>query len=436
MKKNELLRLTAVDYTHDGLAVCKTEGFVVFVKGLLIDEMAEVRILKVLARHAFGKVEKLVSRSVERVEPRCPLANSCGGCQLQHMSAKHQSEFKMKQVQNQFAHHLNFHEVEDIISMEDPWSYRNKAQVPFVYQNNTLQYGFYREHSHDVLPMLRCDIQDDDANKILISIRDFYQTRVQSAQALRHVLIKKGFTTQALMVVLIARSSTLEDESLLVETLQRTHPNIKAILINHNTRQDNVILGDTFRPLTPEDKIIDELDGLKFEISASSFYQVNPLQAVKLYQKAIELAEISREDRVLDLYCGIGTIALFASQHAKSVVGIEINPDAIEDAKRNAKLNQIRNVSFIAQKASDLIKQADHFDVVIVDPPRKGLDEQTRQVLLELQAKRLVYVSCNPSTLVRDLKDLSASYMIERVVPVDMFPQTYHVETVVKLKRR
>jgi len=435
MKKNDLLILTAVDYSHEGLAVCKTEGFVVFVKGLLLDETAEVRLIKVLAKHGFGIIEKLLVKSAERVEPRCPLANRCGGCQLQHMSAHHQTQFKMMQVRNQFAHHLDFHAVEDIITMDDPWSYRNKAQVPFTYQSEQLLYGFYREHTHDILPMKRCDIQDEDANRILITLRDFYQARPTSAQALRHALIKKAFSTQDIMVVLISKTPTLQDEAELVETLQRQHPNVKAILINHNPRQDNVILGDTFRSLTTQEKITDVLGGYTFEISASSFYQVNPHQALKLYQLAIECAALTKRDKVLDLYCGVGTIAIFASRQAQSVVGIEINPDAIVDAKRNAELNRLNNVSFVAQKASELLNQAPEFDVVIVDPPRKGLDEETLRALLHLQASRLIYVSCNPSTLVRDLKELSTMYAIKRVIPVDMFPQTYHVETVVMMSR-
>lgn len=436
MKKNEILRLEAIDYNEKGFAVCKADHFVVFVPQMLIHEIADVLIVKVNPSYAFGKVQTLIKTSSERVQAPCLVANSCGGCQLQHMSYAHQLDFKKNHVQNLLQRALNnpILMVDGIIGMTQPTQYRNKSIVPF---NEKGEFGFFRAHSQEVVPFENCLIQSDDANSILKTIQSFYINNDLSFENLRNVLIKKGFESQEIMVVLIVRDPKILKMKQLIQELIEKFPNIKSIQRNLNTRQDNVVLGKDFKILYGENHITDHLDGLLFEISAASFYQVNPTQSIHLYQKAIEYAEIKKTDTVLDLYCGIGTISLFAARIAKKVIGVEVVAEAIEDAKRNAELNQLSNLSFISGDAKDAFSQlSDKIDVVIVDPPRKGLSEETIQSILELAPKKLIYVSCDPGTLTRDLIKFKEVYDIKQVSCVDMFPHTYHVETVVLMSRK
>ncbi len=439
MNRNDLLTLTAIDYTENALGVAKVDGFVVFVNGLMVGESAIVRIEKVTAHHAFGSVTELITPSPERVIPRCPIADQCGGCQLQHMNATHQLAFKKAHVQSLFKRHLDL-DIDPIIhGMEDPWFYRNKSQVPFEVTKRSLTYGFYRPRSHDILPFETCFIQSDESNRILRFIADFYERKAIQPTGLKTVLIKKARSSRELMVVLISAKPKLPNQASLVESLLSTFPTIKSIILNVNTRNDNVILGDEYIPLTPQTNITDELNGLRFEISAPSFYQVNPIQAEVLYESALHLAKLTKKDTVLDLYCGIGTIALSAAQKVKSVIGVEIVEAAIDDAKRNAQHNGISNVRWIVgdagQAVQTLMEERLPIDAVIVDPPRKGLDPLSKQALLTLMPKKIIYVSCDPGTLVRDLKELSEAYTIKAVELTDMFPQTVHVETVCLLSR-
>lgn len=437
MKKNDSIILTAIDYTEKAQAVCKIDNRVVFVPDMLIGEIAEVLILKVNTNVAYGKVQKILSASPDRVAPRCPIATQCGGCQLQHMNPSHQLSFKENHVKQLFKRSLGYaDEFDPILGMEDPWFYRNKSQVPYAPETNS--FGFYRAHSHDILPFESCFIQSEDSNRILKSIQDFYQTRAIKVDNLRTVLIKKGFKSQELMAVLIVRNTRLPLKEDLVQSLQAEYPNLKAILLNINNREDNVVLGDRYIPLTVHETIQDELNGLSFKISAPSFFQVNPVQTEKLYGRAIEYAALKKTDIVLDLYCGLGTIASFAALKAKKVIGVEVLEQAIEDAKVNAELNQLTNLEWMVGDAASatqiLIENKQKIDVIVLDPPRKGLDPLTIEAILTLKPKRLVYVSCDPGTLVRDLKVLTETYTLEKVGCVDMFPQTVHVETVTLLK--
>jgi len=437
MNKNDIIAVAASDYNEQAFAVCKNEGFVVFVKDMMIGEVAEINIEKVSERHAYGRIHKLVDPSKDRVVPRCPLASKCGGCQIQHMSYEAQLDFKKKHVTSLFKRNLNL-DIDPVIhGMDDPWFYRNKTQVPFDVTKRTIDYGFYRSHTHDILPFTTCYIQSDESNSILLDIKRFYDASAIKPNALRTVLIKKAFSTGELMVVFVSRKDSLPNQKQLLEELTRDHPMIKSFVINVNTREDNVVLGDTYIPLTKQTVITDTLGGLKFEISAASFFQVNPIQAAVLYESALSVAKVGPKDTVLDLYCGIGTIALLAASKAKKVIGVEIVKDAIEDASRNAALNGISNVEWIqadAGKAVEtLIENKTKIDVLVVDPPRKGLDETTRKAILTLKAPKVVYVSCDPGTLVRDLKILSELYSIEKIELTDMFPQTVHVESAVLL---
>lgn len=439
MNRNDLLTLTAMDYTEHALGVAKIDGFVVFVNGLMLGESGIVRIEKVTAHHAFGTLTELITSSPDRVNPRCPIADQCGGCQLQHMNADHQRLFKKRHVQSLFKRQLNI-DIDPIIhGMEDPWFYRNKSQVPFDVTKRTLTYGFYRPRSHDILPFETCFIQSEESNRILRFIADFYDGKAIQPTGLKTVLIKKARSTGELMVVLVSAKPKLPNQVVLVESLQKHFPTIKSVILNVNPREDNVILGDEYIPLTPSTTITDELNGLTFEISAPSFYQVNPAQAEVLYASALRLANFSKNDTVLDLYCGIGTIALSAARVVNSVIGVEIVEAAIEDAKRNATLNAITNVRWIMGDAGEavqtLLNEGLTIDAVIVDPPRKGLDALSKTALLTLLPKKIIYVSCDPGTLVRDLKELSEQYTIEGVELTDMFPQTVHVECAVLMSR-
>jgi 23S rRNA (uracil1939-C5)-methyltransferase len=439
MNKNEIISVAAMDYNEQAYAVCKHEGFVVFVKDLMIGEVAEVRLEKVSERHAYARIVTMVNASKDRVEPRCPIAYKCGGCQIQHMNAQAQLDFKKMHVQSLFKRNLAMDINPKIHGMEDPWFYRNKTQVPFEITKRTIDYGFYRAHTHDILPFSTCYIQSDDSNSILLDIKRFYDANAIKPTGLRTVLVKKAFSTGELMVVFVCRRDSLPSQKQLVEELQAKHPMIKSIVINVNDREDNVILGDRYIPLTTQSVITDTLSGLKFEISAASFFQVNPKQAEILYESALKMAKLKATDTVLDLYCGIGTIALLAAQKAKAVIGVEVVQDAIEDAKRNATLNGVNNVEWIKTDAGvavkGLIESKRKINLVVVDPPRKGLDETTRNAIIELKAPKVIYVSCDPGTLVRDLKILQEHYKIEDVELTDMFPQTIHVETVVLLTR-
>ena len=434
MKKNEILKLKAIDYNEKGLAVCKHDSFVVFVPNMLIDEVAEVLIVKVNSSYAFGKVKELLEISPDRVDAQCPIFNQCGGCQLQHMSYTHQLDFKKKYVESLIQRSVDsMIKVEEIIGMENPNHYRNKSIVPF---NEKGDYGFFRAHSHDIIPFDSCLIQSDDADQILKHIQTFYKTNHLPFENIRNVLIKKGFESNEVMVVLIVRHKKIALKDELIDSLTKTFKNIKSIQININNREDNVVLGDKFFVLYGEEVITDTLDGLQFEISAASFYQVNPVQTVHLYHKAIEYADLNKDKTVLDLYCGIGTISMFAARSAKEVIGVEVIADAIEDAKRNAELNNLDNLSFICNDASDAFKQINQkIDVVIVDPPRKGLSEETLNSIIDLAAQTLVYVSCDPGTLTRDLKILSQTYTIDKVSCVDMFSHTFHVEAIILMTK-
>lgn len=438
MIKNDQLQLTAIDYTEKGIAVCKHEGFVVFVPNLLIHETALIHILKVNAKHAYGKVVQLIETSPDRVQPKCPIYAQCGGCQLQHMSAAHQLQFKEKHVKSLFERTLAYTgPFESIVGMEEPWNYRNKALVPYNPHDNS--YGFYKAHTHDIVPFSECIIQSDDANDLLKAIQAFYLSKDIQPMMIRTILIKKGFSTQDLMCVLVVNDLNVPLIYELSEVLQEKFKTLMSLQLNLNTREDNVVLGEEYQVIFGSSVIEDTLDDLRFEISAPSFYQVNSLQTVKLYQKAIEYANLSGNETVLDLYCGIGTIGLLASRNAKKVIGVEVVASAIENAKRNASINSIKNVEWIcadaAQALEVFIENKQKIDVVIVDPPRKGLDSLSLQTLLTMNPKRLVYVSCDPGTLVRDVALLQEKYTLEKVSCVDMFSQTYHVETVCLLER-
>lgn len=434
-----------VDYTYDGKGIVKKDGKVIFVENVIKGEEVEIEITHEGKNQTLGKLSKIISSSPFRIKPFCPLAKDCGGCAFQHMKYEKQLEFKTEHVQdciNKFSK-LDI-KVKNCIGMDNPFNYRNKSQVPFSMLGKQVCYGFYKLNTHKIVQMDSCAIQTEDADIILKTIKELMKKyRLPAYEedkrkgVLRHVLIKKAFQTNQIMVVLITNVNSFPNRKDLVKDLVKHHPNIKTVIQNINTRDTNVILGEQENILYGEGYIEDILLGVKFKISSKSFYQVNPIQTATLYSKAIEMAELSRKDRVLDAYCGIGTIGLIASKKVNEVIGVEIVKDAIKDAKNNANINKITNANFVLEDASkfmvDLAKTSEKMDVVFVDPPRKGCDEKFLSSIMKLSPKKIVYISCNPSTLARDLFTLKQKYDIKEIQPVDMFPHTYHVETIALL---
>lgn len=436
MNKNEHLVLQAIDYTDQAHGVCKHEGFVIFVPNMMIGEEAEVILVKVAAKHAFGRLHKLIKAHPDRVVPVCPIADKCGGCQIQHMSYAQQLSFKKHHVQallDRNLSELNI-KVSEIIGQENPYHYRNKTIVPYDAVKN--QFGFYRSHSHDIVAFEECLIQKEIANQILNHIKAFYEKQPAYNSAIKHVMIREGIKSKEVMVVFIVRSRDIPYLEALVESISENFSSVVSIQLNYNPKEDNVLLTKDFELLYGKESIQDTLLDLEFEISASSFYQINPIQTEILYSKALELAKITQKDTVLDLYSGIGTIALLAAQKAKKVIGVEVVEASIENAKQNAVRNKIENVEWMCADAKEAFNDIKaKVNVLVVDPPRKGLSTETLLNIVELNPERMIYISCEPSTLVRDLKVLSETYSIDHVLSVDMFGQTTHVETVVLMSR-
>ncbi len=443
--KNYQVEITGL--THEGQGVGKIEGFVVFVDSALPGETVTVKIVKETKSYAVGKLLKVNKPSDKRVDPFCPVFESCGGCAVQHMTYEAQLEFKRDTVLQNLKRigGLENVKVHDTIGMSTPFSYRNKVQYPVGMEKNEVKIGFYENRSHNIIDSSQCDIQPEESNVIRDLVRDFCKSNKISIYdektgkgLLRHVMVRKGFKTNELMVVLVINGQKLSGYEKLVSILCGRYENIKSIMLNINTRNTNIILGDRNICLYGQDFISDYIGKYKFNISPLSFFQVNPVQTEVLYGKALEYAQLTGNESVFDLYCGIGTISLFLSGKAKKVIGVEVVPDAIADAQKNAELNNITNTQFIVGEAEAVIPklyaEGIRADVVVVDPPRKGCDEALLNTLVEMKPQRIVYVSCNPSTLARDLKYLSGhGFEVKEVQPVDMFPWTGHVETIIMM---
>lgn len=450
IQKNEVKTGTVVDLTHEGHGVVKIDRYPVFVPNALIDETIEYKIIKVKKNFAIGKLQSITTKSPERVEPPCVYYAKCGGCQLQHMSYEAQLAMKKEQVITLFHRKANFNstQIDDTVGMTNPWRYRNKSQIPIgKNRENQAIMGFYRQRSHDIIDMDECLIQDEQhqhmmnfikqcCNELNISI---YNEKTKKG-LLRHLVVRTGHHTNDLMVILVTNGKQFPQAKQLITRLIEHFPQITSIKQNINTTHSNVIMGDKSYTLYGETQIIDTLSEITFKISDQSFYQINSAQTEKLYQKAIDYANLAGNEIVLDTYCGIGTIGLYMAPKAKHVYGVEVVKEAIDDAKQNAKLNEFENTTFVCGKAEDVIlqweKEGVHPDVVMVDPPRKGCDETFLNTLLALEPKKIVYISCNPSTQQRDAQILSTKYNLTQITPVDMFPQTTHVETVALFERQ
>lgn len=447
--KNEHYTIPIHDLGTRAEGIGKVDDFTVFIDKALPGDIIEARIIKVKKNFAFGKLISVIKPSPLRVEPKCPVASQCGGCQLQHLTYQGQLDYKRKKVQDTLQ---RIGKIEDVvvnptIGMDNPYNYRNKAQFPVRKENGKLKIGFFAPRSHRIVDTDVCDIQHESNTQIIQLIRAFlidqeisiYDEKEHKG-LVRHIVTKVGFHTHEIMVCIVINGKTLPGSEELVKRLQ-TIKNVKSIVLNHNKEKGNVILGRAITTLYGNSYIRDYIGDVEFEISPLSFFQVNPVQTEVLYNKAVEYAQLTGEETVWDAYCGIGSISLFLAQKAKKVYGVEIVPEAIEDAKRNATLNKIENVEFIVGQAEEVIpykfkEEGIQADVIVVDPPRKGCDESLLQTIVEMGPKRVVYVSCDPGTLARDLNYLTENgFKVVEVQPVDMFPQTNHVECVVLMSR-
>lgn len=449
LKKNDRIQLKIESCSSNGSGVGRHNGIAIFVPATAVRDEITAHILKVKKSYAFAKVESVTNPSPDRITPECPVYLKCGGCVFSHMTYEAESKIKAEHVAECFKRIGGIMpEFEPIIAAESDKRYRNKAQYPVAIENGEIKTGFYSPHSHRVVHCPDCLLQPEEFEGILEVFSDYikkYNISVYDETShrglLRHIYIRKGSASGEIMVCSVINGKKLPAEDKLVEALLKKEKSIKSIVVNYNTKDTNVILGSECRTLWGEDSITDILCGLKFRISPLSFYQVNRNQAEKLYNKAAEYAQLTGGETVLDLYCGAGTIGLSMAKNAKEIIGVEIVPEAIEDAKINAELNGIKNARFIcgdaAQAAETLKNEGIKPDVIILDPPRKGCSPEMINTAAEMKPERIVYVSCDPATLARDCGIfVELGYTAEKATPVDMFPRTGHVETVVQLSQR
>lgn len=470
-QKNMELELLIEDIGVDGEGIGKADGVAFFVKDAVIGDRVRIKIMKMKKRYGYGRLLEVLESSPYRVKPLCEYHRQCGGCQLQAMDYVQQLKYKEKKVRDNLKRIGGFSINEEakgeeqgilfhpIIGMEEPFFYRNKAQFPIgTDKDGKIVTGFYAARSHHIIPNRKCYLGVDVNEKILdivISFMEEYHIPAYEESTgkglVRHVLVRFGFTTKEIMVCLVINGRRLPHAEKLVERL-RTLAGMTSITLNVNERNTNVILGEEIVCLWGQEYITDMIGDIKYQISPLSFYQVNPIQTKKLYETALSYAGLTGAETVWDLYCGIGTISLFLAQKAKHVYGVEVVEAAIEDARNNARLNGIENVTFFVGKAEEVLPgfyergmregQGEggkmlHPDVIVVDPPRKGCDEKCLETILKMKPERVVYVSCDPATLARDLKYLcEGGYQVKEVQPVDMFPQGVHVEVACCLQRK
>lgn len=450
-KKNMVLTVDITDMGQDGAGIGKAEGYPLFVKDAVIGDKAQVKVTKAKKNYGYARLMELEEPSPDRVEPRCPCARQCGGCQIQALSYTRQLQFKEEKVRSCLERIGGFSKIpmQPIIGMENPYRYRNKAQFPIgTGKDGRPVAGFYAGRTHTIIAQEDCVLGVRENQAILEVILGFMEEfsipayREEEGRGLvRHVLIRSGFATKELMVCLVINGEKLPKAEILTERLQDI-AGMASISLNINTERTNVILGERIKLLWGKPYIEDVLDGVRYRISPLSFYQVNPVQTRELYRKALQYAGLHGTEMVWDMYCGIGTISLFLARQAGRVYGVEIIPAAIEDARKNAQLNGIENAEFFVGKAEEVLprkyeEEKISADVIVVDPPRKGCDEAVLDTMLKIRPKRIVYVSCDPATLARDLKILcQGGYKLQKVQPVDQFPHTVHIETICLLFRK
>ena len=442
IQKNQEYVVDIIDNGFEGEGIAKIDDFAIFIPGAIKGEKIKILIVKVLSSHAFGKIVEIIEESEFRQEADCTTYKRCGGCNLRHV--KYEQTLKMKQnavqslVNKTLKNKIN---VQETIGMENPFHYRNKAQYPLGRSKDGKPIiGVFANRTHEVIPMEKCYIQNPNSEKIAKFILEFIKKNnlsiydeISRKGLFRHIVIKVGIKTNEIMCVLVINGKAIPKEKELIKELTQRFPNIKTIVKNINTKNTNVILGQENINIYGNGYIKDILGEYTFKISPLSFYQVNPIQAEKLYNLGVEQAQITKKDIVFDLYCGIGTISIFMSKYAKKVYGVEIVKDAVKDAIENAGINNVTNTEFYAgdveKVLDDLINQKGIIpDIVMVDPPRKGLDKNSINNIMKIKPRKIVYISCNPATLIRDLACFEELYDIKTITPVDMFPFTSHVE--------
>lgn len=450
-KKNDRIEVTIEDISETGEGIGKTDGFTWFIKDTVIGDKVEAKAMKIKKSYGFARLEKILEPSLNRTEPRCPVARQCGGCQLQAMTYEEQLRFKERKIYNNITRIGGFTEVPmlPIMGMENPWRYRNKAQFPWgTDKEGNIITGFYAGRTHTIISTGDCLLGIEENGEILRRIKAYmetYQIRPYEEESqkgiMRHTLIRKGFKTGEIMVCQVINGTELPYSQEFVESLLEV-PGMKSISINKNQEKTNVILGTEVETLYGPGTITDYIGNVKYRISPLSFYQVNPVQTEKLYGTALEYAGLTGAETVWDLYCGIGTISLFLAQKAKKVYGVEIIPQAIEDARENAKINGIDNVEFFVGKAEEVLPEQyekNHIcaDVIVIDPPRKGCDEVCLDTIVKMAPMRVVYVSCDSATLARDMRYLAdRGYEVGKVRGCDMFGMSGHCESIVLLQRK
>ena len=449
-RKNDIVTLKIEDCGIDGEGIGKADGFTVFVKDAVIGDTVRAKIMKAKKNYGYGRLEEIITPSPDRVEPKCQFARQCGGCQLQALSYEKQLEFKTSKVRGHLERIGGFTDIpmEKILGMDQPFHYRNKAQFPVgKSKDGRIITGFYAGRTHSIIENRDCALgvtrNKEVLDRVIAHMEKFHIQPYDENTGkglVRHVLIRYGFFTDEMMVCLIINGEKLPGEEALVKSLRQI-PEAVSVMVNVNKKRNNVILGEKVRLLWGQPYITDKIGEISYQISPLSFFQVNPYQTGRLYGKALEYAQLSGNETVWDLYCGIGTISLFLAQKAKMVRGVEIIPAAIENAKENARLNGFDNTEFFVGKAEEVLPEqfartGERADVIVVDPPRKGCDETLLSTIIKMQPDRVVYVSCDSATLARDLKYLcERGYELKKVCPVDMFPNTVSVETVVLLSQ-
>ena len=450
LQKNQDVVLRIDSLGSEGQGVGRYEGIVVFVNGALPSELVRVHIIKRTSGYAVGKCMEIIESAKDRIVPKCPVFERCGGCTLQHLDYEAQLESKHKMVYDSLEHIGGIKNAREltkpIIGMKDPWRYRNKAAFPASQERGEVEFGLFAARSHSLIPINDCAIQDEQAVRAMRAVRYWATSNRVSAYderanegVLRHVVVRT--TAQKKVMVIVVTSGALPAQEELVKQLHKHVEGLASVIHNINKNRTNVIFGTAFRTIEGEDTIEDTLCGMTFEISAQSFYQVNPTQAEILYNEAICIANPKKNEIAIDAYCGIGTITLALAKQVKKVIGIEIVPEAVADAQKNAVRNKVDNVEFICGPVEvefeALLATGVQPDLLMLDPPRKGCDEALIKAVIKSRIPRIVYISCNPSTLARDIKLLTAGgFTLESAQPVDMFCHTPHVESIVLLQKK
>ena len=462
--KNDTVRLIITDIGTNGEGIGRVDGYTLFIKDAIIGDEVEAKIIKAKKNYGYARLMNIITPSKDRIEPVCPVARQCGGCQIQEMDYQAQLRFKQELVKNNIERigHISDYQMMPVIGMDEPFHYRNKAQYPVgMDKDGNIVMGFFAGRTHHIIDNTDCALGAKINSRILGIIKEYMQDNKikpydedKHAGTVRHILIRNGYHTDQIMVCLVINAESIKNGDDLVRRLKDID-GMTSIMININRNKTNVILGDTCKTLWGKSYIEDYICDIRYQISPLSFYQVNPKQTEKLYSKALEYAGLTGNETVWDLYCGIGTISLFMAAKARKIYGVEIVPQAIEDAKNNARLNNIDNAEFFVGKAEEVVpafyeelsrkaangdeeaKRGIHPDVVVVDPPRKGCEETLLETVVKMSPKRMVYVSCDSATLARDLKFMEEhGYKVEKVQAVDQFGNTVHVETVVMLSHK